>query len=345
MIRPALHVLGLVSIALALIPGAAADEPPPTATLDHVEILQVAPDQSSVQALRSGQPITLAAKAPEIRSALKLFGAGDIATLRYDREKATDAAVLRDVAVEVREVGPEPRLLALGLAAAGLLLIFWLLLRSRMPDLVLGTDNRYSKSKFQMASWFFVLIATYLAATGLRWAYAGPAYIGGLGIPQNLLILSGLSALTYAGAKAMTQGRVDAAARRPGDGAGAGAAPDGTTSAATMLKIEGAAGAAQPSFPGDLLQDDAGRVDLGDFQAVVVTLLAVIVYLATVFVYPGSFPMHRLASLPDVDGTVLAAFGLGQGAYLAKKAAGDDGVGRTATQPAATAPQPSERQV
>ncbi len=32
---------------------------------------------------------------------------------------------------------------------------------------------------------------------------------------------------------------------------------------------------------------------------------------------------RRIVSLPDIDTTVLAAFGLGQGAYLTKKAFGN----------------------
>ena len=177
-----------------------------------------------------------------------------------------------------------------------------------------------------MASWFFVLLICYVAVTGIRGRYAGLDFIGGVSIPQNLLVLSGFSALSFAGAKAITQSRVDAMVRDPAISAARADRAVGSD-AATVLKIEGVAGPTRPRFPYDLLHDDEGRVDLGDFRALVVTMLAVVVYILTIFNSQGAIPLHRLVTLPDVDGTVLAAFGLGQGAYLAKKFVGDVGGG------------------
>jgi hypothetical protein len=51
----------------------------------------------------------------------------------------------------------------------------------------------------------------------------------------------------------------------------------------------------------------------------------VAVHLLTVVGFLGSRELHRALTLPDVDSTVLAAFGLGQGAYLVKKLVGDAG--------------------
>jgi hypothetical protein len=41
--------------------------------------------------------------------------------------------------------------------------------------------------------------------------------------------------------------------------------------------------------------------------------------------YVGAISLTATTSLPDVDTTILSTFGLGQGAYLAKKAAGNIG--------------------
>jgi hypothetical protein len=57
----------------------------------------------------------------------------------------------------------------------------------------------------------------------------------------------------------------------------------------------------------------------------VVTLLAVGMFLASVFHYLSFIQTQNPSRLPDVDTTILAAFGLGQGAYLTKKAVGDVG--------------------
>ena len=56
---------------------------------------------------------------------------------------------------------------------------------------------------------------------------------------------------------------------------------------------------------------------------VVITILAVVVYLAQLFAFLGSIELLKVVTIPDVDTTILATFGLGQGAYLTKKYAGD----------------------
>ena len=53
-----------------------------------------------------------------------------------------------------------------------------------------------------------------------------------------------------------------------------------------------------------------------------VTLIAVGMYLTLIFHFLGSIEFQSTASLPDLDSTVLASFGLGQGAYLTKRQRG-----------------------
>jgi len=170
---------------------------------------------------------------------------------------------------------------------------------------ILGQDGRYSNSKFQIATWFFVLVATYLSTVFLRVWYGGCDFIGGVNIPQNLLLISGMSAITYAGAKGITASKAQNASKNPD-------VPQKTN--ATKA----------PSF-WDLLQNDEGLFDFGDFQMLVITLLAVGMYLVLVFSFLGSLELKATVDLPNVDTTILAAFGLGQGAYLAKKVAGNAG--------------------
>jgi len=57
----------------------------------------------------------------------------------------------------------------------------------------------------------------------------------------------------------------------------------------------------------------------------IITLLATGMYLVLVFNFLGSLDLRATVDLPNVDTTILATFGLGQGAYLAKKAAGNLG--------------------
>jgi hypothetical protein len=214
--------------------------------------------------------------------------------------------------------------------AAGALITFLLyfLISGLHPlQLIVGEDNRYSNSKFQVALWFFVLIATYIATFGLR-AFAG--IIGQIGIPEHLLLLSGMSAFTYAAAKGITTSKVnDAQARGIAD-------PKNTAASPSLLRNltqdDGVAPiAAESVVPGAPLRLlHAGRVpslDLGDAQMVIVTVLAVAVYVYCVLHFMG-IPdklYAATANLPDVDSTILSIFGLGQGAYITKKAVGNVG--------------------
>ncbi len=198
------------------------------------------------------------------------------------------------------------RAIALVLAELMLLALVRLFVGQSTAALILGEDNRYSKSKFQMAVWFSVLIASYGATVTLRLLSKHPVVVGGVDIPPHLALLSGLSAFTFAAAKGITtasdqKAKVAAASGKP-------LGPPKTYNPG------------RASFPSDLVMDDDGRPDLGDFQMIVVTLLAVIVYLVAVYRFLGTLPLGARVSLPDVDTTILATFGLGQGAYLAKKA-------------------------
>ncbi len=179
-------------------------------------------------------------------------------------------------------------------------------------SLVLGEDNRYSNSKCQMALWFYILIASYLDVALLRYVYAGADFIGGISIPQTLLMLSGMSALTFAGAKGITTAKQNVAVQANAAGL--------TTPVATKTTNTGT-----PSFFSDLLSNDTGQFDFGDFQMLVVTVLAVGMYLTLLFHFTEVVEYRHAITLPDVDTTILAMFGLGQGAYLAKKAAGNVG--------------------
>ncbi len=211
----------------------------------------------------------------------------------------TDATVAIDYATIPMRVG------ALTAGALALLVTAAMFFRGHLNWLVIGEDNRYSNSKFQMALWFWALLSGYLAAIILRVARHDLGFAGGVGIPANLLAVSGLSALTFVGAKQIVVSRID---QRGGN--------------ARAVKPPSLVG---PRFPTDLVTDDSGhRPDFGDFQMLIVTLLAIGVWLASVLHWLGAMPASPSTKLPDIDTTILGTFGIGQGAYLAKKFAGDN---------------------
>jgi hypothetical protein len=216
------------------------------------------------------------------------------------------------------EVGATRRLLILTLSASLILALATAVTKGAPMKFIVGMDNRYSNSKFQLALWFWIVISTYIATIVFRVWYAGWNFFGAVNIPQNLLVLSGLSALTYGGAKAITTAKVNAAANPIQPVAGAVALPPNPDPKNALQP-------GQERFFRDLVQNDVGGFDFGDFQMLVVTFLAIAMYLILIFHFLGSIDSTKTLTLPDVDTTILSAFGLGQGAYLAKKAAGNVG--------------------
>ena len=178
-----------------------------------------------------------------------------------------------------------------------LLIIAFVFIRGHPTELFLGEDNRYSSPKFQTVLWFSLVISAYVAIVSHRIAAAGWNYIGEVDIPQNLLILSGISVLAFTAAKAITTGK-----------------PEG--------KPDMKAPAPQPRAI-NLITDDADKTDLGDFQMVAITILAVIIYAISAVEFMEQIEFRRVVTMPDVDATLLSIFGLRQAAYLGKKAAGE----------------------
>jgi hypothetical protein len=249
-----------------------------------------------------GEIINISVKDTGSQKEVKNFKKGDHVSLQITNDNTQP--VLQTIGIRTVPVSSGRRVLVLAISFAACLFLTALLTKFRPLRLVLGEDGRYSNSKLQMAMWFTVVIVSYIATIYVRSAEAGREFLGGVNIPQNLLLLSGMSALTFGGAKGITTSKVQSAIQ-------AGVADPKPAAVA-------------PSF-WNLVQNDSGFFDIGDFQMLVITLLAGGMFLVLVFNFLGSIELRKVVLLPDVDTTILAAFGLGQGAYLAKKAAGTPG--------------------
>jgi hypothetical protein len=322
-------VLGATLLSLVALPGIAqSTQPPEEPARWNVRVQAVGTDQGSldVEGGKTGLDHDNAKPSDSVRDHLVVADAtlrdgvkklqkGDFLTLTYalvDKKKE-----LRRFSVDQAALNPATVPEALALSGLVCLLFYYLLSGLHPMRLIVGEDNRYSNSKFQMALWFAVLITTYIAAILLRVSGIGGDFFGGVNIPTHLLTLSGLSAFTYGAAKGITTSKVnDANTKNNFD-------PKNAVNV-------------KPNLLQDLTHDDgvaAGgntpargpMLDLGDFQMVVVTLVAVAVYFGIIYTFLGSMPKTMRVTLPDVDTTILATFGLGQGAYLTKKAVGNVG--------------------
>jgi hypothetical protein len=220
-------------------------------------------------------------------------------TLDVDRlDTPTSVTKVESVA---RPVCAWTRILAFGLSLIVLFMISALAIRWRPWKFVIGADNRYSNSQCQIVLWFSAVATIYLGTLALRVIAFGWGYLGGIGITANIAAITGLSALSFGGAKAITMTKIESAAQ-------AGLPP---------VKVP----AARPNLLTDLFLNDNGVADFGDFQMILVTVAAVAIFVGQAFYTDGILAMSHTITLPDVDSSLLAGFGIGQGAYLVKKAA------------------------
>lgn len=260
------------------------------------------------QPCEHGDAVEIQVQGQALKDGLTNWKADDkiIATVAVSKTGATELATLRDIQSQVLQVEPWQPAVAL-FSFPLLVLLLTIFLKSVRELLFIGQDGRWSNSKTQISLWFTLWVSAYAAVFVLRWA-SPQHFLGSISTPSALLALSGISGLTFAGAKGITANKAANPTSAP--------VPTGVT---PPNGKRNAIKAPRASLT-DLLKDDLGNYDFGDFQMLVMTLIAVVSYTLIAYHFLGVLEARAAVSLPDVDGTVLAMFGVGQGAYLAKKA-------------------------
>jgi amino acid transporter len=179
--------------------------------------------------------------------------------------------------------------------AFGVLALFWILYRLLSGTwnpltVVRGEDGRYSTSKLQFWLWTIVALFSYVAF------YAARVNSGLFkpidSVPQSLLIAMGLSAVTTVAAKGITVAQVQ----------------NGSVAKSAVALSQ--ARAAQ------VLEDDAGNLDLSKIQMLAWTLVAIGVYIINTC---SLINLRTLDALPDISSALMTLMGIGQAAYLGKK--------------------------
>ncbi len=389
---PAIYVwIALLLVAGGISSGASAQ----TAATSEAAA-QTAPVEGQIQSI-DGSKLTVAVPqeftvvGDDAQQKLGALSLGDTVRLAADKKGVAEAkSVAKDNKRVAVSVGG--RLLA-GFIAFALVFLIAALATGRSNNgklafgnplsFCVGVDNRTSNSQTQMVFWSATVLAVYLTTIFLRGWMTNWNLLGGVGIPANLLAFSGLSALSFGGARAITVSKVNAAAADSttsvADGANAsakavaaasdalakaaaaanaveaaqaasnnsgaaaaGAAIDAAEEAARMAQMTQAVADQTTAQPANgnaeikcaptgtanitqLFQNDMGRADLGDTQMILITLIAIATYVVTSFHQLGGLEIAQQVSLPDIDSYLLASFGIGQGAYLAKKAASNLG--------------------
>lgn len=163
----------------------------------------------------------------------------------------------------------------------------------RLRELFNGFDGFASTSKLQWLLWLIAILFGYVALWVLRAEHGD--YTALTEIAVNTLTVLGFSTATAAAAKGITAGYV-----RTGKVAKTGAPANPT-----------------PATTGGIFQDDSGGPELAKIQMMAFTIIAIGIFLATVF--------HQIAigdikdGLPNIDSSLLVLMGISQGGYLGKK--------------------------
>jgi IPT/TIG domain-containing protein len=190
------------------------------------------------------------------------------------------------------------------LAAATLLIASRL--KKPIADLSAGQDRRASTSKFQVVAWTYVVVFALLVflfayVVDQVWAeFGGNAAKDvhaalGTGVKnlvtkldETYLVLLGVPLTAAVGAKAITSTKVESG---------------------TVEKTEKADGT--PTVA-ELVNDDEGNTDLGDFQYVLFNVVAILFFLA-------QFLPHPAHGLPDMPDTLVGLTSVAAAGYVAKK--------------------------
>jgi hypothetical protein len=161
--------------------------------------------------------------------------------------------------------------------------------------LVMGADGRLSTSKFQFFVWTAVVVFVYALL------YFSRAKLDAISnIPQNVLIALGFSITTAVGAKGITVSYLNSGSiAKP-----ASSQPGGATDLSALVT-----------------HDDSPTPDLTKIQMLIWTIIALVVYLHTVYYSLSSFKtcVGNACTFPDIDTSLMVLMGLSQGAYLGNK--------------------------
>jgi hypothetical protein len=173
----------------------------------------------------------------------------------------------------------------------------------RLGYLAEGADGRPSTSKFQFFVWTAVVLLAWVAIYVARLRRGEWNAVPD--VPQNLLLVMGLSGVTMAAAKGVTVAYMQ-----------------------NWPRMKPSVKPPERSTAASLFQDDTGFPDLSKIQMLAWTLIATGTYAVLLWNRLGSIAVlpdittcatGGACGLPDIDGALLVLMGLGQGAYIGKK--------------------------
>lgn len=187
----------------------------------------------------------------------------------------------------------------IGLGATAIMYFIYHLLTGKWNPAYLfeGTDKRLSTSKFQWFLWLWVIVFAYITLYAARSLVLGHLAEATTGLPAGVLGALGISTATAAIAKGLTQSTVS---------------QGGTKEEAEGTQVRKAQ---------NLVADDSNNVDLSKMQIFVWTIIAVTIFLLSLWRVTASLTEANAnaTSLPDIDQTLLVLSGISAAGYLGTK--------------------------
>jgi len=179
---------------------------------------------------------------------------------------------------------------SVGIAAAIVYFVIGALASGRQLNplaCAIGEDGRYSSSKLQFFLWTGIVIWAYVALF-VRWLD-----LSKMQLPNNVLLVMGFSIITLTTAKGVTTAYVNSG---------------------RLLKPPALR---KPAITDLFTLDNSDTPDLTKIQMLSWTLIAIGIYIFTVW---GALSQSSSPTIfPNIDATLMALMGIGQGAYLGMK--------------------------
>jgi len=176
----------------------------------------------------------------------------------------------------------------------GLVVVGWLvdvIVKGGIATLILGDDGRTSTSKLQAALWTFAVLWALISLLAGAGVETFEKALSGEKLREEYLLLLGGPFAAAIAAKGITtkQKAADPAAK-----------PDKLGKSTLAERVA------------EVISNDEGDVDLGDFQYAAFTLV-------TLTYFTWAFIKNPAAGLPPVPGTLLVLVGVSQATYVGKK--------------------------
>jgi hypothetical protein len=181
--------------------------------------------------------------------------------------------------------------------------------KGNLLGILVDGRGRMSLSQFQLVLWTIVVLSLLMGVFFAR-LFGGVSQPQNFTIPNELLIVMGISVGSTASAAAVKAGKDFRASASAGTGTGV-----------KLIVARNASGAPTPKFSQLFLTEEGSveYVDITRFQNFWLTLILIVAYVAWAVAYLATKTPAKLTALPGFDSSMVTLLGISHAGYLAGK--------------------------